>query len=725
MTVYKFMSVAMSVSDVEGVFVCLSREHRVVRGNIFVCSDGGFVLFTATCDGISDCPNDRSDEELCHCSRSEDQSEHLCKETGHKKKVGCGPLYFLSGNGVCRPYTVPELFAKVKEEPVFVCNTTARKIDRRLVNDLVVDCGSEAEDANFKCDRSYCIPWSYVCDKKQDCPSGEDESGPSCGDTLVCKHMYKCKNTVEICIHVGNVCDSNRDCPHHDDKLHCQLKNVKCLLGCFCLGFAIECRHTTIHFDGKCFPYLSLTSDHLNGSHLQLDTLFSSLPNIRNLKLLRGNIAEVCSTKLPPHLILLDLSFNKLAHLEKNCIVSHGVIGKISFENNQIVFVESQSFFNLSKLFEVNLANNPLSNIPANLFKMCSTLRTLSFRDTKIKYIDTDAFCGLILDSVLTDDYHICCVTSPPTTCTGKRPWHKSCSDLIPTKELQIIFVVISITILLLNASSISAHLLTRTSNMAFSVTVVFINLSDVLCATYLCTVWLVDLADKDTFAAKEELWRSGPLCFTACGLVLCFSFMSQLVLLFLSTSRLMVVINPVDTEFKKTHFVICPLVFVFVLSVLVSGIVTFSVTVTTDALSTSLCLPFIDPTNQILMIEVITWFVAVMQCLTSTSILLMHLLLVRATIDSQRDIRISKSGEASKVVLVVQLCIITMSNILCWFPANGIYIAAMFLSSYPTELVTRSTAVAMPFNSVANPLVFLIFHAKNISRNETNTSRN
>ena len=48
----------------------------------------------------------------------------------------------------------------------------------------------------FKCIKSYCILWTFVCDGKWDCPEGDGEilSG-MCGKDLFCNKMYKCKGT--------------------------------------------------------------------------------------------------------------------------------------------------------------------------------------------------------------------------------------------------------------------------------------------------------------------------------------------------------------------------------------------------------------------------------------------------------------------------------------------------------------------------------------------------
>ena len=77
----------------------------------------------------------------------------------------------------------------------------------------------------FKCMKSYCVLWTYVCDGKWDCPEGDDEEFTGiCGKELICNKMYKCKQTKNMCIHLANVCDGFNHCPFNDDEMFCNLQ---------------------------------------------------------------------------------------------------------------------------------------------------------------------------------------------------------------------------------------------------------------------------------------------------------------------------------------------------------------------------------------------------------------------------------------------------------------------------------------------------------------------
>ena len=103
-------------------------------------------------------------------------------------------------------------------------------------------------DIMFKCLESYCISWSYVCDGKWDCPHGDDElEYIVCNKNNTCLHMYHCRNTKQMCLHLGNTCDGYYDCPFGDDESLCELKSFDCPSFCMCLLYAIDCRLISDH----------------------------------------------------------------------------------------------------------------------------------------------------------------------------------------------------------------------------------------------------------------------------------------------------------------------------------------------------------------------------------------------------------------------------------------------------------------------------------------------
>ena len=127
----------------------------------------------------------------------------------------------------------------------------------------------------------------------------------------------------------------------------------------------------------------------------------------------------------------------------------------------------------------------------------------------------------------------------------------------------------------------------------------------------------------------------------------------------------------------------------------------------------------------------------ALSEVITSVIIMILHSQMVLKIRTSEKNTEMSKSKASSGNFLVVQIAILTISIILCWYPANIIYIAAMFLSTYSIELIIWTIILTFPLNSIVNPCIFIVsairksknsqgltMNSKNLSCNEKTYSQ-
>ena len=168
-------------------------------------------------------------------------------------------------------------------EGYFQCyNITNLCIYKLNANEVLIPCENGRHlqqcknflcDIMFKCLENYCISWSYVCDGKWDCPHWDDElENIVCNKKNKCLHMYHCRNTKQICIHLGNTCDGYDGCLFGDDESLCELKSFDCPSFCMCVLYAIDCRLIS----GPCAPLLCeykwscIVQTLLHSSHLYM-----------------------------------------------------------------------------------------------------------------------------------------------------------------------------------------------------------------------------------------------------------------------------------------------------------------------------------------------------------------------------------------------------------------------------------------------------------------------
>ena len=768
------------IHDSERIFIHLGSHT-------FTCSKGSKILFKYVCDGILDCPDDTSDEDFCMCNAS--SNSKTCKTViSGKNLTVCSSVYYMTKNGHCLKYTSAEKIYKVMniihDLPKYgvrvisklaaldkyennsvhkgISKTFAMHLAKCLkcLNPGELACGKDYDecfyvtsiciyqlnfnndlipckngrhlehckaflcDSMLKCTTVYCIPFAYVCNGRWDCPQGDDES--ICNKSEACKNMFHCRNTKQICLHLGNTCDGHNDCPSGDDEMLCELKLVYCPTYCLCLLYAIDCAAVADETFKIVYPFRYLFAHLSKFTFISMNTLISLLKYAIVIKLPENEIISICDTLIKINewkCTILDLSLNLLKSIGSKCFPTINFLKSLKINDNLIKFLGKYSFHNLTKLRYPNVTNNPLIQLHSHFLIQLSYLMIFSIDNIGLLDIYPQAFDGSKINLISTKYYQICCMAPISTTCTAFKPWFIACSDILPSFSMKLFYKTISVTIFILNFVSIILQIRSYQSNKSFSLIVISINGNDILCGVYLSYIWIADLSFGDSFKVKEESWRSGILCLTAFTTLLSFTFLTENLLILLSLSRLMVVMHPLNTKFKEPLFIGKLLIILIFISLFFSVLIALIFKSTNDTITISICLPFLDPTDSQLIVKLIVWFTVVTQMASSVGILIMHSLLLFELKQSKNKIQKSKTDK--NLPLVIQLIMITVSNILCWFPTGCIYISAMFSATYPTDLVIWATVFGLPINSLLNPFIFIATTVRKMIKFEKNITTN
>ncbi len=341
-----------------------------------------------------------------------------------------------------------------------------------------------------------------------------------------------------------------------------------------------------------------------------------------------------------------------------------------------------------------------------------------------LEHIDSFVFGFVSVERLFTTDHHLCCLVNLTAVCTASIPWHSPCTDLLPAESMLILFIIVSVTITSSNILSVALHCLKSEFSISFRITIISLNTSDFLIAIYLTIIWVSSIVFQGEFSTYEHIWRSSILCIACGALVVVFKLCSMLFLFLLSLIKLKVVISPMTTKFKQETYV-SKFLFVFaVLSVFFGFIHTTVQILTAKAQPTSLGLPFLDPSKMSLLVTTTTWFSALSEIIAALVCAVLHIVLVHELQTFDKNLEGNISKQKLSVGLVVQLILITSSNIVCWLPSNIFFITAMFLEQYPTKLSVWMTSCVLPFNSFFNLLVFVIFCLRSICCTSKSTKK-
>ena len=666
-------------------------EDFLKTGSYFQCNTSLLLSLSLLDDLITDCPGHSDEPELYHFLNNYAPGQVCLDPT----EVPC-----FKGHSKCFNISETCKYKLNKQNHIIPCRSGGH----------LENCKHYQCNALFKCTESYCILFVLVCDGKWDCPQGEDElQSMFCENNQNCVEKYKCQHTKQNCLHLDNVCDSSVDCPQMDDELLCELHNVTCPESCQCLMYAIKCPQLEQSDTNQNFPHVFVSVS----SSIILNVITQAFQRAIFLHISSQKVLSVCNANLPRNILNLHISSSLVQALTFNCFLSTKSIVKLSVDNNRITQVKNRAVLNLTQLKLLNLSYNPLTHLEENFIKNSPDFKYLEIVEANLKSIDINALQGLEKNVIISGQHVLCCLALKQAVCKANRPWFVSCEALLPNTELKVMFITMPVFVFVFNLLSFVAHSITKQLGDPFVIQVKFTNMFSSFLVFYLTVIWAIDNRHKDSFSTYEQLWRSSVLCFIAFGALTWFVLLIPLSLMLLSLSRLMIVLHPMDSKFKRKSCVTKYLVVLFLMTFIFNCVITMGISFIEGKLPFVLCSAFVDPTHQNLWIDCIVWFSFVVQFITSAVVLIMHVLLVFQVKKCQTNVTKSIPNQSS-IALIVQLALSTMSNFLCWIPPGVIHITLLFLSHYPTELVFWTTVTGQPLHSVIHSGILIIACLKN-----------
>lgn len=729
--------------------------------NTFNCAQNIMVSLAFLCDGFKDCHENDTDEinKICKIMSTSSYSEtpQLCASQFYRTNKNRCVMYTLlqetqendkeqtmshfstnnneidEGNAIGKSESWPEcsaqglLFCKssqicfrITQICIFTLNETGQLVPCPK-GDHMANCSQYECNAMFKCPQYYCIPWRYICNGKWDCPAGTDELlNQTCGEISLCVGLFKCRKSV-VCIHLRNICDGCFDCPEKDDEILCKLAGNVCIQNCTCLLFAISCVGHSVSgqmISRNVFPHVSILFDKCV-LPLELEQEGVGFFDALVLVIRDSGLTRCCSIlDSMAHVVFVNLNSNNISILGKTHSSNKQNMSKLIFldvSNNFISDVQTLHLLHLPALLLLNLSSNCLTAISPETLPKSSHLRCISLRNNQLDEIAQDTFSDFVLDVLQTDDYRLCCLMPEHTKCTGIIPWHKSCESILHNSGVKITFYIICSFLVLLNTVSLALQIacihmkVDRTA--AFAAIIVVLNTADLLGSVPLFILWISDLIYNVDFVLHESDWLSSAMCHAISGTGLFYNFVYPPLLILLSLSRLMVILHPMDSKMKETDFVLTATVAVFVPCLFVSiilSIITWAM-FPGHKLTIFLCSNLIDPTKEILLPVILVWFTCLYQLSIAIVISLSHVKLILELQESQNRVQNSISKGRSSFQTVLQVVIISVSNILCWVGCGVIYISSLYMNNYPTEMLVWVSIVVAPINSMINPAIFIV----------------
>ncbi len=781
----QYFKTLVANKSTEGLFICSSSRMRTSsdKGGLFHCGNNTHIVGVFECDGEIDCPGlEATDEQHCNCSLETMNIREIGmtnwsvvkseEKFNFRLNVSCSRLVSQIFDTIDQQH----FFKDPAKNETFLCSHE-RTIKLLMVNDLVVDCGPDADDEHdlvamlkygkkyfctrpeqlpckhghsfcynisdicsfrlnefdhlapcrtgnhlenctefecnlmFKCPKYYCVPWAYVCDRKWDCPLGTDESEVhNCATGRQCENMFKCKFQ-QTCIHLESICDASLDCLLGDDEALCQFSGVTCPSECECFVYILKCKDLRMSLkfsDMNTFPYFVVFVQRCDTE--EISKMLGKMYQVKMLFITSSNISDICKVaSQTKEATQIDYSDNLIRNLDTKCFQHMPHTKGIDLSANQIHKAHHHSFFKVWKLQLVNLARNNLVELEGDILFGSDKLTVLSIRGNLLCGVEKQNFRLISVELLDTNNYQICCIVPQNVKCLATMPWFKSCFSPFAADFRKIIFSIVILILFVTNALSIVIQFKSAKPRLTTFCTITLaINICNLTCGISNLILLLSGNQSSSNFAMREEQSRKSPLCCLVCALDMNFHFLSALLLLFLTLCRLMVVIHPLNSKFKRRKFIWKCLCATIGHNVALTVCATTWIKVTLHSLPSVLCSPFLDPTKLVLVMKVVLLMSSTVQSVSSLSMLAMYTQLV-LSLQKARNMALDATSTKIKTNVLtstlVQVVFFIVTVNVCWVPSNIVYLWALHVEKYSTDIVVWTVMVVVPINSVFVPL--------------------
>ena len=204
-------------------------------------------------------------------------------------------------------------------------------------------------------------------------------------------------------------------------------------------------------------------------------------------------------------------------------------------------------------------------------------------------------------------------------------------------------------------------------------------------------------------------------MCFVGFALALNFSLVSPISVCFVALDRLMVVLFPMDTAFKRTEFVRrCMIAITGTCFVVVTSITNIMRSVYKE-IPLGLCSPFVDPTKSVVLLKIISYFIIIHQFAAAIFVLVVHSMIFTIVKRSNKAVSRNVSKKQRGISMFFQLIIITLACLLSWIPSGIAYLTTWALEKYPIDIIIWTAILVTPIELIVHSSTFIIASARTL----------
>ncbi len=547
-----------------------------------------------------------------------------------------------------------------------------------------------------------------------DCPDGVEER--HCSNRASCIGQFKCHRSV-ICVDITSTCDGEPDCIHGDDEYCCEISS--CPSGCGCLLYSISCfKSNTTQMAG--ITNTSFIAVFISHFRLSSFILFTQIfPRSVLLYLPYNGLKDMCKENKIKHISMvhiLNVSYNSIAVIQSDCF-SNAKLNSFDISFNQIAFIRSQTFIQLSQLRFLNLSSNLIERLEAHCFKGLDKVVDLRLTNNSLYRISTEAFTGSNIKYITTEQHKICClISSKAQICNSSMLVQHHCQFTLLTYTSATIIMIsgcfmffFCVLAVVFNAFNVG-----NLGGQNYRSIVINISMADILASMNLLVTCIAHFHYGSTYFEYEHYWKRHLFCNLNAIFLIAYFAISCFAAMTLAISIFEVTKYPFDSKFLKKvspRFVSSILIICNLLIVLFCVLTIALNSFLTGYLASGLCLPFANPKTSILF-TILTIGVLVITALPMFSLPIIHYKVYSTS--KEVGVRSSKIKKENDITYMRQI-VLSFRNHIGWLVIDIILFIVLFKRSFQDNVMIWFLSVILPINPILNS--FVLTHGQIISK--------
>ena len=239
----------------------------------------------------------------------------------------------------------------------------------------------------------------------------------------------------------------------------------------------------------------------------------------------------------------------------------------------------------------------------------------------------------------------------------------------------------------------------------------VYLSLVDWCFGIYLLVIASADWYSTGYYVHYELKWKNNLICKVSAFLALATMVLSPIILCILMIARYCVIQWPMTSQFKNKLFTkrvvqmsviisLCPCILI------IAGIFI----IYKKPVPTGICLPLYISKDQSLFILLTSLTVILVQMCSLLLIFVPTILSIIKLINIENN-RPTQTKTVKSRKISVDLLLVIVTNMCCWFPSNIIFILPLVGYQVSSHLLGLITVCVIPINSALDPLLFTIFN--------------